>query len=199
MSKTQIWTINWADGNSEQQLNTGYGQCCWGSECWPSFNQPTVLPLWVQGVEYRVWRQIVYDRRCDYGACSNDSGPKPVQTSHPCEDLGGCRPIFTAIKSKIPGDPPIPSRGGNGDDQITGSDAVFAHLRLWQDSNHNGVSEASELHTLAEFQLMRLDLDFKESDRIDEHGNWFRYRAKVKDAHGAQVGRWAWDVFLLTQ
>jgi len=27
--------------------------------------------------------------------------------------------------------------------------------------------------------------------------NWFRYRAKVKDNRDAQLGRWAWDVFLL--
>lgn len=42
-----------------------------------------------------------------------------------------------------------------------------------------------------------LDLDYKESRRMDEHGNWFRYRAKVKDIQGAQIGRWAWDVFLV--
>jgi hypothetical protein len=35
------------------------------------------------------------------------------------------------------------------------------------------------------------------NENLDEHGNQFRYRAKVKDQHGAQVSRWAWDVFLI--
>jgi hypothetical protein len=32
-----------------------------------------------------------------------------------------------------------------------------------------------------------------------EQGNFFRYRAKVKDVQGNQSGRWAWDVLLIAQ
>ncbi len=89
--------------------------------------------------------------------------------------------------------------GGNGDSVIDAKDAIFSKLRLWVDNNHDGVSQPEELFTLPALGVYSISLDFKESPRIDQYGNRFRYRAKINQGMPTEDARWAVDVFFLMQ
>lgn len=83
----------------------------------------------------------------------------------------------------------------NKDRWIDGNDPIYRRLLLWEDTNHDGISQERELRLLSRSKVERIGLDYKESKRSDQHGNRFRYKAPVR-IDG--VNRWAWDVFLRT-
>jgi hypothetical protein len=69
--------------------------------------------------------------------------------------------------------------GGDEDGRITAADAYFGELRLWIDSDHDGVSQARELFTLEEFHITALELTYRNSQGSDPDGNAYRYFARV--------------------
>jgi hypothetical protein len=95
-----------------------------------------------------------------------------------------------------------PENGGNGDGIIDERDDVFPHLLLWIDDNHDGISQANELHTLPELGVYSISLHYRD-DRgfFDQYGNWFHYQASLnpdpKDGE-SKDGRLTYDVFFTT-
>ena len=67
--------------------------------------------------------------------------------------------------------------GGNADGRIDASDAIWRHLLLWQDLNHDGVSQSGEITAVADSAIRSIDLDYKYSGRRDADGNLFSFRS----------------------
>lgn len=71
-----------------------------------------------------------------------------------------------------------PNWGGNGDGTITDEDLIWPHLRLWVDSNHDGVSQPQETGPLVKWNVAALSLRYTEQNRIDGTGSWHRFRGE---------------------
>ncbi len=88
-----------------------------------------------------------------------------------------------------------PANGGNGNGVIDPGDAVYSHLRVWIDENHNGISEPNELYPLQDLGIFRIDLSYYLAWYVDENGNVYRYKSKIWDEAG-QEHDVCYDVFV---
>jgi len=59
----------------------------------------------------------------------------------------------------------------NHDGVINMSDADFKDLKIWIDSNHDGISQASELHSLQSSGVAQLNLNATQT-AVNNNGNW---------------------------
>jgi len=73
----------------------------------------------------------------------------------------------------------------NHDAKLNAADAHFNDLRLWVDANHDGVSAANELHTLAEYGITELNLQASAGTQVD-HGNLLGLVSSYTTADGNQ-------------
>lgn len=144
---------------------------------------------WTNALSDDAW--LVLDRNGN-GKIDNGTELFGDVTPQPEPPLGQKKNGFRAL-----GEYDKAGHGGNRDGKITQTDAIFSRLGLWQDTDHNGIFESDEFRTLPATGITSLELDYREYKKTDAHGNAFRYRAKVKNLQGQQLGRWAWDVILI--
>jgi hypothetical protein len=94
----------------------------------------------------------------------------------------------------------LKSSGGNENGFIESGDRIYSQLRVWQDVNHNGVSEPGELKTLTAAGIQGLDIDYTSSRKKDRYGNEFRYRSTALVAGEKKPERrTTYDVFFVTR
>ncbi len=90
----------------------------------------------------------------------------------------------------------LKENGGNGDGVIDAKDAIWPQLLLWEDRNHNGISEASELTPISKSSITSISLNYQQKPWADLYGNQFKYRAKITGADAKGNDKWAYDVVL---
>jgi hypothetical protein len=78
--------------------------------------------------------------------------------------MAGSKPFangFAALKSL----------DSNGDNQFTSSDAAWNSLRVWTDTNHDGVTDAGELKTFAQLNITSINLASTNQSGLVSGGN----------------------------
>lgn len=58
-------------------------------------------------------------------------------------------------------------------------DPIWPYLLLWEDVNHDGISQPGELSRLADSDITALGLDYKTTGRRDPAGSLLRYKAQL--------------------
>jgi Ca2+-binding RTX toxin-like protein len=60
----------------------------------------------------------------------------------------------------------------NQDGKVDASDIDWSHIKIWVDQNHNGISDAGELHSLGEYSIASISTSYTyDPDAVDANGN----------------------------
>ncbi|MGA8672027.1 MAG: hypothetical protein WB679_19265 [Terracidiphilus sp.] len=113
--------------------------------------------------------------------------PQPLANSHPPNGFAALSIYDTT------------AYGGNNNGAIDSGDAIWPSLRVWIDTNHDGIAQPEELHTLEDIGIERILLQYELSLYTDQNGNHFRYEGHLVPVSGDNVDRKIFDVFLATQ
>jgi hypothetical protein len=76
------------------------------------------------------------------------------------------------------------SQGGNGDGVIDSRDAVWTKLRVWVDSNHDGVCDPGEVRPLAACNVDGISLTTVTANTVDAEGNRHELRSECWRKNG---------------
>ncbi len=81
----------------------------------------------------------------------------------------------------------------------TGEDRIWSSLQIWIDKNHDGVSQAGELFTLADMNIVAIGLDYGVFNSLDRYGNRFRFKSyAITVGVDGRLGEIpTWDVFFV--
>ena len=74
----------------------------------------------------------------------------------------------------------------NGDNVIDEKDEIFNKLKIWKDTNSNGITDEGELSSLADNNIKSIDLNYKEI-AIDENSNTVKQSSKVTLKDGSTL------------
>ena len=73
-------------------------------------------------------------------------------------ELFGDNTLLPSGQTAANGFEAIAQHDSNGDGKINALDAVYTQLRIWQDANQDGVSQAHELRTLGELGIASINV-----------------------------------------
>jgi VCBS repeat-containing protein len=106
---------------------------------------------------------LVLDRN---GNGTIDDGTELFGDSTPVLDANG-----NVTGQAVDGFDALAQQDSNGDGVVSSSDAHFADLRVWQDLNQDGISQAGELKTLDELGIASINVGKTEHSKVLPGGN----------------------------
>ncbi len=65
----------------------------------------------------------------------------------------------------------------NGDNKIDSQDAAFSQLKVWKDTNSDGIGQPNELYKLNEFNITSLNTTYTVTNITDSTGNTQTHQA----------------------